>query len=64
MDKVIKILQFIRLVDDNKVMSLTNIALIIVLYRLATTPVNTMDLGALLMTLLTYFGKKVISNGS
>lgn len=38
MDKVYKILNFFRLLDENRLLSITNIAVVIVLVKVAITP--------------------------
>jgi hypothetical protein len=54
--------RFLRILDDGNQLSLTNIAVYITLYRLATSPVtNYTDIAALLAAMGTYTVKKVIS---
>ncbi len=52
--------QFARLVDEKKQLSLTNIAVIIVLIKLATVKeaIQPVDVGALVGVLLNYGSKK------
>jgi hypothetical protein len=62
MKRILKILCFLRITEDG-VLSLTNIALGIVLYRICTT--KTLDLGhgiAMLTALASYQGKRAINN--
>lgn len=58
-----KVAEFLRLIDlHDGQMSLTNVALLIVLVKLAITPsMELTDLGALFVALLSYQGKKVIN---
>jgi hypothetical protein len=58
-----KVLSFLRLVDphDGQI-SLTNVALIVVLVKIGFAPeVSLVDAGALFVTLLSYQGKKLIN---
>lgn len=52
--KLIKILQFLRLVDEDQRLSLTNIAVYIALVRLVTTEATPLDVGALISSLANY----------
>lgn len=58
-----KILEFLRLVDADHKLSLTNISVFITLYHLATTKnaITPIDLGALLAALASYQTKRLIS---
>lgn len=59
MKKVIKFLQFLRLVDDNEQVSLTNIAVMVAVYKISEVKaVSFEDLGLLLIPLLGYAYKK------
>ena len=59
MDKLTKILQFLRVVDENKQLSITNIALIIILIKLAIAPaLSITEAGTLLITLGNYGHKR------
>jgi hypothetical protein len=60
MDRLIKILQFFRLVDENKQLSITNIMLIVMLVKLVMVKAEPLDVGALFIAALNYFGKKVV----
>ena len=54
--------QFLRLLDDSGQVSLTNIAVYITLYKLATAPLtNYTDIAALIAAMGTYTVKKVIN---
>lgn len=62
MDKLLKIGKFIRLIDESNRLSLTNIALMIGLYKIASTNgVNLNDAGLLFATLANYAHKKYLS---
>ena len=62
MEKLLKIGKFIRLIDENNQLSLTNIALMIGLYKIASTSgVNLNDAGLLFATLANYAGKKYLT---
>lgn len=62
MDKVIKVLQFFRLVDENKQMSLTNLAVMIAVYKISqVNAVSFEEIGLLLIPLLGYAHKKHIN---
>lgn len=65
METVIKIAQFLRVVDENKQLSITNIALIIVLAKLAVAPVVSItELGVLLISLGNYSHKRHVNKES
>lgn len=55
-----KFFQFTRIVDEKKQLSLTNLGVIIVLIRFATTKdaISPVDVGALIGTLVPYQAKK------
>lgn len=62
MPYVIKFLQFFRLVDADGLLSLTNIALIIGMYKIAVTQgTNLNDAGLLVAVLLNYAHKRFIN---
>ena len=62
---MIKVLQFLRLVDENNQISLTNIAMIIVLVKLACAQqAGVADLGALMLALASYNCKKLLTKVS
>lgn len=53
-------LYFLRLTDDDGLLSITHIACIVVLIKVALAPEPSIaDMGALLITLALYYGKKV-----
>ena len=55
-----KALQYLRVNDENGLVSLTNIAMILVLYKLAVTPaLSIQDLTALFIFILGYQFKRV-----
>lgn len=57
-----KALYFLRLTDDDGLLSITHIACIVVLTKVALAPEPSIaDMGALLITLALYYGKKVHS---
>ena len=56
-----KVLKYFRINDEKGLISLTNIAMILVLYKLAVTPaLNIQDLTALFVAVLGYQGKRII----
>lgn len=58
-----KILTYIRINDEKGLLSLTNIAMILVLYKLAVTPaLSIQDLTALFVSILGYQGKRFLEN--
>lgn len=64
MNKLTEFLTFIKVIDahDGQI-SLTNLALIVVLVKIAIAPtVSIVDAGTLFVSLLAYSGKKVINN--
>lgn len=62
---MIKVLSFLRLVDENKQISLTNIGVMIVLTKLALVQqAGVADLGALLLALVSYNCKKLLTQAS
>lgn len=65
MDKVKKVFGFLRIIDSDGQISLTNVALMIVLYKLGTAySVSFTEIGALFIALANYAGKKVINNAN
>lgn len=65
-EKLLNFLIFIRIVDaHDRLLSLTNIALIVALIKLGMThSANMTDIGSLFTVLLAYTGKKFINSGS
>lgn len=63
---ILNSLIFLRLVDaHDNTLSLTNIAMIVVLTKLAMSQTSTpIDIGGLMVALLAYTGKKMISKGT
>lgn len=60
-EQATKITQFFRLTDDRGLLSLTNITMMIVMYKLALTPsLSFTDLTALALGVLSYQGKRMI----
>jgi uncharacterized lipoprotein NlpE involved in copper resistance len=60
--KLIDLLRFLRLVDQDGTLSLTSVALVVVLGKLAMAPTFTLpEIGALLLALASYQSKKVIN---
>jgi hypothetical protein len=56
-----KILKYLRINDEKGLLSLTNIAMILVLYKLAMTPATTFeDLATLGIAVLGYQSKRLI----
>jgi len=56
-----KIVKIFRLTDDKGLLSLTNITMMIVMYKLASTPaLNFTDITALGLGVLSYQAKRVI----
>lgn len=62
MEKVKKLLQFVRLVDENGDLSLTNIIVIVILLKivLKSDAIQAIDVGGILAALLGYQGKRAI----
>lgn len=59
---LLKIGQFIRIIDEDGVLSLTNITVYISMYKLLTSPVTSYtDIAALVASLGTYTAKKIIN---
>lgn len=60
-----KVANFLQLLDSNQKLSVTNLAVYIVLFKIATAQdFNLVDAGALFVALLNYSGKKVINHFS
>lgn len=54
-------LNFLRLIDDKQVLSLTNITMILIIYKIAVTPVMSFqDITALALGVLGYQAKRLI----
>lgn len=54
--------KFFRLIDEQGQLSLTNLAVLVIIIKIAiTSNVSIADAGALLISLLNYSGKKVLS---
>lgn len=66
MKRLISILSFFRIVDaHDETLSITNIALYIVLYKLTMAPaINITDVGALVIALGNYSIKKIINKNT
>lgn len=57
--KLKRALYFLRLTDDNGLLSITHIACMVVLFKLAREPnPSIVDMGSLLITLSLYYGKQ------
>lgn len=56
-------LKFLKIIDEDKTVSLTSVALIVVLGKLVVAPaMGITEIGALLVALMSYQGKKVINH--
>lgn len=56
-----KALKYLRINDENNMLSLTNIAMILILFKIATTAATSMeDIGLLLGVLSSYQAKRLI----
>ena len=61
-ENLMKVVNFLRLIDAEAKLSITNVAVYVVLVKVAIAPEFTlMDAGALFVTLLNYSGKKIIN---
>lgn len=62
-NNLLKAGRFLKIVGEDNCLSLTNLAVIVVLVKLATTrdAIHPVDIGGLLATLLPYQAKKVIA---
>lgn len=55
--------KFTRLIDSDNTLSLTSIALVIILFKIALAPgISLTEIGGLFIALLSYQSKKVINN--
>lgn len=65
-EKLLNFLKFIRVVDVNDgLLSITNVAMIIVLYKLIAAPVTSItDVGSLIIAMSSYSFKKYINKNS
>ena len=62
---IARIATFIRLIDDQNNLSLTNIGMWVALYRLLTVPnASYTEVGTFLISAAAYNYKKTLSNGS
>lgn len=63
MEKLLRLLDFLRLVDDDKRLSLTNITVWVTIVHLALAKqvVTPIDLGALLAALASYQAKRILN---
>ena len=60
--RVFNILQFLRLVDENNLLSLTNITVVVCIVKVAMLQsVSLPDLGALMLSMLMYGHKKLLA---
>ena len=65
MAMLVRIGQFLRIVDDNGVISITNLSMYAALFKILTAPATSLaDAGMLLTTLAAYSAKKVIDNNN
>lgn len=56
-----RVLRYLRINDEKDMLSLTNIALILVLFKISTTDATSMkDIGALLTVIFSYQAKRFI----
>ena len=64
LEKINKILQYFRINDEKGRVSLTNIALILILVKIAVVPATSMkDIAALMTVVLSYQVKRKIDKG-
>ena len=64
LEKINKILQYLRINDEKGRVSLTNIALILILVKIAVVPATSMkDIAALMTVVLSYQVKRKIDKG-
>lgn len=62
-DAVDKVLKYLRVNDEKGLVSLTNIAMILVIYKVGVTPaLSIQDLTALFVAVLGYQGKRITEN--
>lgn len=63
-DLIKRCLRYLRVNDDNNMVSLTNLAMILILYKIATTTASSMeDIGLLLAVLSSYQAKRWMEKG-
>lgn len=61
LDRFMKVGKFLRLIDENNQMSITNIAVLVVIYKVGTAQnVDLYDAGIILIALLNYSYKRYI----
>lgn len=58
MIKILKVLKFLNLLDDSGCLSITNLAVIIAIIKMASSHVAPVDAGALFASLLNYAHKR------
>ena len=64
MDKLIKVLKFLRLLDSNNLLSLTNISVMLVMSKIVTTQATSMqDVALSMIPLMSYMHKRHVSKG-
>lgn len=62
MKKILKVLKFFRITDEKDLLSLTNLAVMVGIYKIIVTNATSMnDLGLFLIPLLNYAYKKTIN---
>lgn len=60
-DGLKRALRYLRINDEKNMVSLTNLAMILILYKIASTPATSMeDIGLLLGVLASYQAKRLI----
>lgn len=60
-DGISKVLKYFRINDDNNLVSLTNVTMIVIIYKISVTPaVNFQDITALAVAVLGYQAKRVV----
>ncbi len=59
---LLKVTQFLRLVDENGQLSMTNLGMYAALYRLITTNGSYADVGAFFIAAAAYGHKKIMNN--
>ncbi len=62
MKVLLKITQFLRIVDENGQLSMTNLAMYAALYKLITTTGSYADIGAFFISAAMYSHKKTLGN--
>lgn len=53
-----RLLQYLRINDENDNLSLTNLVLMVMVVKFAMAETNSVDMAALVTVMLNYFGKK------